>query len=140
MSKSDSQLFNQMVNWFFFTVVASLIPFLFKFVICGMLGQKIAYSDIGSEVFFFDLIVTANGLKQLNEVENHPKFRKLLFLILMFFMIFLAAMYGILLLNDYKTLELNSDYMNGMYLVSYGFTAIILVLGGVIEWMGGIQQ
>lgn len=140
MSKSDSRLFTQMVNWFFFTVIAGLIPFLLKFIIYGMFGQKIACSDIGSEVLFFDLIVTANGLKQLNEVKNHPKFKIFLFPFLMIFMMFLAAMYGILLLNDYKPLGLDSDFMNGMYLVSYGFTAIALVLGGVIEWMGGIEQ
>lgn len=127
-------MFKKLTMWFFFTIIAGILPLGFKWVICEMTEIPFTYSSICSEIFFFNLILSANGLKELYDIDRDKKQKILLFASLIFIIIVLATLYGVLLLNDYKNMQLNLD---GTYLYSKIFTFFCLIINFSIQILGG---
>lgn len=127
-------MFKKLVMWFFFTILAGILPLGFKWVVCGMTGVAFIYSSICSEIFFFNVILSANGLRELYDIDSEKKLKILLFASLIFITIIMSAFYGILLLNDYKDLKLNLD---NLHLYSKIFTFFCLIVNLSIQILGG---
>lgn len=127
-------MFKKLVMWFFFTILAGILPLGFKWVVCGMTGVAFTYSSICSEIFFFNVILSANGLRELYDIDSEKKLKILLFASLIFITIIMSTFYGILLLNDYKDLKLNLD---SLHLYSKIFTFFCLIVNLSIQILGG---
>lgn len=120
--------------WFFFTIIAGILPFGFKWVMCGITEIPFTYSSICSEVFFFGVILSADGLKELYDIDDSKKQKAILFPLLIFIIIILSTFYGILLLNDYKNIGLKLDLL---YFCSYVLTGCCLIINFSIQLLGG---
>ena len=130
-------MFKRLTMWFFFTIIAGILPLLFKWAICGITGIEFAYAGICSEIFFFNLILSADGLKELYDVDSDKKIKMLLFASLVFIIIILSTIYGILLLNDYKALELQFD---SLYSYSKIFTIFCFIINFGIQILRGCER
>lgn len=130
-------MFKKLIMWFFFTILAGILPLGFKWIICGVTGIPFTYSSICSEIFFFNVILSANGLKELYDIDSGKKLKIFLFASLIFITIILSTFYGVLLLNDYKELELNLD---NIHLYSKIFTIFCLLVNLSIQILGGADQ
>lgn len=130
-------MFKKLTMWLFFTIVAGVLPIGFKWVVCEISETPFTYSGICSEVFFFNVILAADGLKELYDVDSAKKLKVLLFASLVFIIIILSTIYGILLLNDYKSMQLS---LNMLYLYSKLFTACCLVINFSIQILGGASN
>lgn len=93
-------MFKKLTMWLFFTIIAGILPLGFKWAVCGMTGTPFTYDSICSEIFFFNLIISADGLKELYDVDTRKNLKVLLFASMIFVIIIIAVIYGILLLND----------------------------------------
>lgn len=130
-------MYKKLVMWFFFTILAGILPLGFKWVVCGMTGIAFTYSSICSEIFFFNVILSANGLRELYDIDSEKKPKILLFASLIFIIIILSTFYGTLLLNDYKEMELN---LANIYLYSKIFTFFCLLVNLSIQILGGVDE
>lgn len=130
-------MFKKLTLWFFFTVFAGLLPLLFVVVVCNMTGKDLSYSMFGTEIFFFNLMIAADGMKELYELNGHKKVKVFLFASMLFTIIIVASLYGILLLNDYSTgLNLQLDFT---YSLSKILTVSCLLISFSIQIMGGAE-
>lgn len=129
-------MFKKLIMWFFFTILAGVLPLGFKWVICGMTEISFTYSSVCSEIFFFNVILSANGLKELYDIDSEKKLKILLFASLIFILIILSAFYGVLLLNDFKDMKLN---LGNIYLYSKIFTFLGLIVNFSIQILGGVD-
>lgn len=130
-------MFKKLVMWFFFTILAGILPLGFKWVVCGITGVAFTYSSICSEIFFFNVILSANGLRELYDIDSEKKLKILLFASLVFITIIMSTFYGILLLNDYKDLKVNLD---SLHLYSKIFTFFCLIVNLSIQTLGGSTE
>lgn len=130
-------MFKKLVMWFFFTILAGILPLGFKWVVCGITGVAFTYSSICSEIFFFNVILSANGLRELYDIDGEKKLKILLFASLVFITIIMSTFYGILLLNDYKDLKVNLD---SLHLYSKIFTFFCLIVNLSIQTLGGSTE
>lgn len=130
-------MFKKLVMWFFFTILAGILPLGFKWVVCGITGVAFTYLSICSEIFFFNVILSANGLRELYDIDSEKKLKILLFASLVFITIIMSTFYGILLLNDYKDLKLNLD---SLHLYSKIFTFFCLIVNLSIQTLGGAVE
>lgn len=130
-------MFKKLTMWFFFTIIAGVLPIGFKWCVCGITGISFEYHNICSEIFFFNVILSADGLKELYDIDSSKKLKVLLFASLTFIIIILSAIYGILLLHDYISIELELDTL---YLYSKFFTVCCLVINFSIQILGGVER
>ena len=130
-------MFKRLTMWFFFTIIAGVLPLGFKWAVCGITDISFTYAGICSEVFFFNLILSADGLKELYDVDSDKKIKILFFASLIFIIIILSTIYGILLLNDYKSMGLKLD---SLYLYSKIFTVFCVVINFSIQLLRGYEQ
>lgn len=126
-------MFKKLTTWIFFTVFAGLLPIGFKWTVCGMTNIAFTYSSVCSEVFFFNIILSADGLKTLYDIDSEKKLKILLYASLIFVLIIISVVYGILLLNDYKALSLNLD---SIYYYSKIFTGCCIATNFSIQIIG----
>ena len=94
-------MYKKIVLWIFFTVIAGLLPTGFVLLACNVTNTSFSVDMICSEIFFFDLIMAADGLKEIYSVKRYRKTKVTLFSIMLFVLIILSVIYGILLLNNY---------------------------------------
>ena len=127
-------MFKRLTMWLFFTIIAGILPLGFKWAVCGITDIPFTYAGICSEVFFFNLILSADGLKELYDVGSDKKIKILLFSSLIFIIIILSTIYGIMLLNDYKSMDLKLD---ALYLYSKIFTALCVIINFSIQLLRG---
>lgn len=130
-------MFKKLTMWFFFTIIAGVLPLGFKWVICGLTDIPFTYSGVCSEIFFFNLILSADGLKELYDIDSDKKIKILLFASLIFITIILSVIYGILLLNDYKPIGLKLD---SLYYYSKIFTTCCVLINLSIQILRGYEQ
>ena len=130
-------MFKKLTMWFFFTVIAGVLPLGFKWVVCDMTNIAFTYSSVCSEIFFFNLILSADGLKELYDIDSDKKIKILLFASLIFIIIILSVIYGILLLNDYKPMGLKLDWL---YKYSVIFTTCCVLINFSIQILRGYEQ
>lgn len=117
-------MFKKLTTWVFFTIFAGLLPIGFKWAVFGMTGQLFTYSNACSEVFFFNIILSADGLRMLYDIDSEKKLKVLLYASLVFILIIISVVYGILLLNDYTQLNLS---LNNIYRYSKIFTICCVI-------------
>lgn len=134
VTNEEYNMFKRLTMWFFFTIVAGVLPLGFKWTVCNITGIAFTYASICSEVFFFNLILSADGLKELYDVDSDKKIKILLFASLIFIIIILSTIYGILLLNDYKGMSLKLD---SLYLCSKIFTSFCVIINLSIQILRG---
>lgn len=129
-------MFKKLITWGFFTILAGLLPIGFKWTVFGMTGLVFTYSSVCSEVFFFNIILSADGLKTLYDIDmdNKKNVKILLYATLIFVLIIISAIYGILLLNDYTELNLTLD---SIYFYSKILTICCVVTNLSIQILGG---
>lgn len=118
-------MFKKFTSWFFFTILAGILPIALKFMFCIMTRTSFKYSDICSEIYFFNIIISSDGLRELYEVDNNNKFKIVASPILLFTIIILSTIYGMILLNGYKLSKLDYNYI---YLISVISTITILII------------
>lgn len=127
-------MFKKIIMWLFFSVFAGVLPLGLKWLVCGMTGTPFTYSSICPEIFFFNLILSANGLKELYDINRHTRKKAFLFASSIFIIIILSTIYGILLLNDYINVGLSLD---DIYLSSQIFTVFCIIINFSIQILGG---
>lgn len=127
-------MFKKLTIWSFFTILAGILPIGFKWVICEITNIGFTYADICSEVFFFNVILSADGLKELYDVDSNKKLKLLLFASQIFMIIIFSTIYGILLLHDYIQLDLT---LESLYSYSQFFTVCSVIVNFSIQLLGG---
>ena len=130
-------MFKKLTMWFFFTIIAGVLPIGFKWCVCGITGTPFEYPNICSEIFFFNVMLSADGLKELYDIDSNRKIKVLLFSSLIFIIIILSAIYGILLLHDYISIELE---LNTLYSYSKFFSVCCLAINFSIQILGGAEN
>lgn len=125
----------RMIVWAFFTVFAGLLPLIFILYVCQITDTKITYNVICSEIFFFNIILSADGLKTLYDIKTERDLKLTLYASTVFILVCVSVFYGTMLLNNYKTdLHLNLESTYRIFLVLTFFCTIscasIQVLGG----------
>lgn len=130
-------MFKKLTMWFFFTIVAGILPIGFKWIVCEVAETPFTYSSVCSEIFFFNVILAADGLKELYDIDNAKRLKVLLFASLTFIIIILSAIYGILLLHDYQSVNLS---LNLLYVCSKIFTVCCLIINFSIQILGGVRN
>lgn len=131
-------MFKKILMWIFFSLIAGLLPLCIKWIICDVLNVQLELSNVCSEIFFFNLILSANGIKEVS-VINTTKHKKLLLLLsttLIFILIILSIFYGILVLNSVKSIGLNLDHINFYSII---LSVFCLLVNLSIQIFGGEQ-
>lgn len=108
-------------DWIFSVIIAGLLPIIIKFFVCLMIRHPFTYPDICSEIYFFNLMISADGLNEIYNLKEKDGIDKFLYNILKFFLAILSVMYGILILNNYK--EIGLDF-HPIYFISFLSTTI----------------
>lgn len=127
-------MFKKLTIWFFFTIIAGILPLLFRFAIYNITDTAFTYQNICSEIFFFNLVLSADGLKELYDIDSSKNQKVLFYSSLIFTIIILAVLYGFLLLNNYINLNL-SLYL--LYTISKIFTVFCIIINFSIQLLGG---
>lgn len=130
-------MFKKLVMWFFFTVFAGVLPTIFRLLICAITKTSVTYSDICIEIYFFSVIISADGLKELYEINKFAKFKVFMFSFLIFLLIILSFCYGILLLNNYRNMKLD---LSSWHYCSQIFTLSCFISDLSIQLIGGITN
>lgn len=128
----------QIIVWLFFTVFAGVLPLIFILYICQITGTEITYNKICSEIFFFNIILSADGLKTLYGIKTEGNLKLTLYATTILILVCVSVFYGTLLLNNYKgNLDLN---MSWTYKVSLFFTLFCIISCTSIQVLGGIEN
>lgn len=130
-------MFKRMMNWFIYTVIAGILPIGIALIICNLVNVKLSYTMFFSGMFFVDLTLLADAMKVLYDIEKYKKFKITLYSVSLVLIIIVSVVYGIVLLNDYKKLELN---MNAVRLMLYVFTGACIVIDVCTEIIGGVES
>lgn len=134
-------MYKRICLWLGFTVTLGIFPLLFILIIKYVTKSEISISVISPELFFFNVMVYADGLKTLYDIkktEKNKKAKDTLFVSVVILLIFQAVIYGILLLNsNIPNLELQLELIN---LLSIIFTVICVILSICIQIIGGLED
>lgn len=134
-------MYKRICLWLGFTVTLGIFPLLFIVIIKYVTKSEISISVISPELFFFNVMVYADGLKTLYDIkktEKNKKAKDTLFVSVVILLIFQAVIYGILLLNsNIPNLELQLELIN---LLSIIFTVICVILSICIQIIGGLED
>ncbi len=131
-------MYKKIILWMFFTVIAGLLPTGFVLLACNVTGTTFTLDIICSEIFFFDLIMAADGLKEIYNLKKYKKIKVTLFSSMLFVLIILSVIYGILLIDNYAT-NLNLQ-LNAMYSSMGILTIACVIVGLCIQIMGGAEN
>lgn len=134
-------MYKRICLWLGFTVTLGIFPLLFILIIKYVTKSEISISVISPELFFFNVMVYADGLKTLYDIkktEKNKKAKDTLFVSVVILLIFQAVIYGILLLNsNIPNLKLQLELIN---LLSIIFTVICVILSICIQIIGGLED
>ena len=134
-------MYKRICLWLGFTVTLGIFPLLFILIIKYVTKSEISISVISPELFFFNIMVYADGLKTLYDIkktEKNKKAKDTLFVSVVILLIFQAVIYGILLLNsNISDLKLQLELI---YLLSIVFTVICVILSICIQIIGGLED
>ena len=134
-------MYKRICLWLGFTVTLGIFPLLFILIIKYVTKSEISISVISPELFFFNVLVYADGLKTLYDIkktEKNKKAKDTLFVSVVILLIFQAVIYGILLLNsNIPNLKLQLELIN---LLSIIFTVICVILSICIQIIGGLED
>ena len=134
-------MYKRICLWLGFTVTLGIFPLLFILIIKYVTKSEISISVISPELFFFNVMVYADGLKTLYDIkktEKNKKAKDTLFVPVVILLIFQAVIYGILLLNsNIPNLKLQLELIN---LLSIIFTVICVILSICIQIIGGLED
>lgn len=134
-------MYKRICLWIGFTVALGIFPLLFTVIIKYVTKSEISISVISPELFFFNVMVYADGLKTLYDIKKSDKNKKAkdtLFVSVLIFLIFQAVIYGILLLNsNIPDLNLQLELIN---ILSVIFTIICVILSICIQVIGGLED
>lgn len=134
-------MYKRICLWLGFTVTLGIFPLLFILIIKYVTKSEISISVISPELFFFNVMVYADGLKTLYDIkrtEKNKKAKDTLFVSVVILLIFQAVIYGILLLNsNMPNLKLQLELIN---LLSIVFTVICVILSICIQIIGGLED
>lgn len=143
-------MYKKIVLWLFFTVVAGLLPIGFIWLACELTNTAFTDTMISSEIFFFNLILSADGVKELfssmlikkkknkDSSDNKNNGVKITFLCIeVFVLIIIAVIYGAILINDYsKGLDLQLDVV---YASMKKLTVACIAISCCIQVIGGAE-
>lgn len=99
------KLNDNIVMWFFFTLLFGLLPLIFLLLSSLISGWTISLQSISSEMFFLTIILCADILKTLYSADGKRIMRKkaLLFGLSIFILVIASVLYGavVLVYNDH---------------------------------------
>lgn len=128
----------RLVAWFYFTFIAGLFPLIFISFTQIIFYKKITYSDICSEIFFFNIILLADSLKTLYDLKTNEKLKLMLYSTTICFLIFVSIFYGIMLMYNYiKNININIVWI---YNTSVVITIFCLITCASIQVLGGAEN
>lgn len=130
-------MIKKLTVWFFFTIIAGVLPLGIKWLLSQITNIPFTYPEICSEIFFFNVIISADGVKELLGLKNKTNLKLLLGSTLVIIIIILSALYGILLTYDYVQINLRQD---SLYLYSKVFTVFCLMISFSIQLLGGVEK
>lgn len=134
-------MYKRICLWLGFTVMLGIFPLLFLLIIKYVTKSEISISIMSPELFFFNVMVYADGLKTLYGIKKNDKNKKAkdtLFVSIVILLIFQAVIYGILLLNsNMPNLNLQLELVNLMSII---FTIICVILSICIQIIGGLDD
>lgn len=134
-------MYKRICLWLGFTVMLGIFPLLFLLIIKYVTKSEISISIMSPELFFFNVMVYADGLKTLYGIKKNDKNKKAkdtLFVSIVILLIFQAVIYGILLLNsNMPNLNLQLELVNLMSII---FTVICVILSICIQIIGGLED
>jgi len=147
-------MYKKILLWLFFTVIAGLLPIGFIWFACEVTNTVFTSTIISSEIFFFNLLLSADGVKELfssmliknmhekdNKDERSKKKNgiKITFLCIeIFVLIILAVIYGIILINNYAN-NLNLQ-LDGVYASMKSLTIACVAVSCCIQVIGGVEE
>lgn len=125
----------RLILWFFFTLLAGLLPLGFILYICQITQTDVTYQEICSEIFFFNIILSADGLKTLYDIKPERDLKLTLYGGTIFIMVCVSVFYGTMLLNSYSgASSLNLEWTYNMSLIFSGSCILtcfaVQILGG----------
>lgn len=130
-------MFKKLTMWLFYTIIAGILPTALKYLICQIANSPFGFSNMGSEIYFFCLMLSFDGLKNLYDISNDKKYKIFFSASLSFIIIILSVIYGILLLNENSKLDLAVD---NLYFFSKLFAICCLIISLSIQILGGIEN
>lgn len=134
-------VYKRICLWIGFTVSLGIFPLLFVLVMKYVTKNEISIEIVSPELFFFNVMIYADGLKTLYDTknsENNKEIRTTLFVSTVILLIFLSIIYGILLLNNHiPKLDLRLGIIN---ILSIVFTVICIIVSACIQVIGGLED
>lgn len=129
----------RLISWSFFTVLAGLLPLVFILYICTITQTVVTYQEICSEIFFFNIILSADGLKTLYDIKQERDLKLALYAGTIFIIVCVSVFYGIMLFNTYNKVQSELD-MEWTYFMSLVFSAFCILSCFAIQILGGIEN
>lgn len=130
-------MFKKLIMWFYFTIIAGILPTALKWLICQIANSQFEFNNICSEIYFFSLMLSFDGLKSLYDINNDKNFKVFFFASLIFIIIILSVIYGILLLDENSEFDLA---VGNLYFFSILFTICCLIISFSIQILGGLEK
>lgn len=135
-------MFKKIINWVIYTLVMGILPLLISWLVCRIVKISIAYNMICAEIFFFNLTLLIDGLRELLDINQHKKLKAFFHGSIVVILVIVAVIYGVLLLNNYKAdlkIDLGIDLMF-TYGLSVLFTITSVILDVSIQIIGGVEN
>lgn len=130
-------MFKQMINWLIYTVCIGILPMVIAVLVCKLFDVQISYTIFYSGMFFFDLSLLADAMKELTDIEKYKKFKTFLSGISNILIIIVAVVYGVVLLNEHKDIGLDLNMAKIMIVI---FTVSSIIVDISTEIAGGIEH
>jgi len=122
-------------TWFFFTVIAGILPIGLIIIVCSITNMDITYNMLQAEIFFFNLMILSDAIKELYFIKDERNNKIFLFSTILFCIIIISFIYGILMVNTYKcNLDIN---INIIQITSISLTVLCFIISFCIQIMGG---
>lgn len=129
----------RLILWGFFTFLAGLLPLVFILYVCKITEREVTYQEICSEIFFFNIILSADGLKTLYDIKPERDLKLTLYAGTIFILLCVSVFYGTMLLNQYNVVQstLNLEWI---FSVSIIFSCFCILSCLAIQILGGIAN
>ena len=130
---SEKKQKSNFTMWFFFTLLLGALPLIFLILTDLFLGNKISLASMTKELFFLTIILCADILKTLYEINNEEK-RKytgnaFIHGMTIFILILASVLYGIMLMFDERKIN---DYV---CMLSIILCYLSVIMGAFTQWI-----
>lgn len=114
-----------LISWYFFTLVLGTLPILFLFFASLFNGNNISIKSMSKELFFLTIILCADTLKSLNDIDNKrvPSAKRFLLGMTTLMLIVSSVLYGFMLIYG------EEDIKEVIYMISTFLCLLSIAMG-----------